>query len=397
MFDLPHIGGSQRLGNVLLIAAWACLGTTVAAAPLQLDPAIPVPAELRQRNQQPGKAQPTTANPDNAPTLPSNDDLLKRTPSPLAVELVGELGAAGYAQRRAAAERLQRGEVPLEDLLTLLAKGGLSIEQHHRLLAITFDRIVNAPRGALGIQMESAGVATGVRISRVIAGFPAEKHLQVDDVIVAIDGRAIQSSEDLLLIVQGHPPGTEVRVEAVRGERDARGKVRLDEAGQPITRRIDVRVPLGSKRELDNAEPATRGFGRDPLDTARQELGRSLLRRFPPTVLNTRLPDDAKVEAEFASRSVDRHELVETLMAEIDSARRDQRAIQPHKLGWYRAQGRALREFSKDMSTSEAERGWYRRVADRVDELLVTAESIASESEAAAKPTAVPGPGDDPK
>jgi PDZ domain len=346
------------------------------AAVAQLDqPAIPVPPELRQRNRVGvNEGNLSVKAEDLSPRLPSSEELLARPRSPLADELVRDLGAAEYATRRAATERLLGSDVPLEDLLAMLARGGLSPEQHHRLLSIAFDRIVNAPRGALGVQMNLArGGEPGVRVTRVIAGFPAEKHIQVDDLIVAIDGRAVRDPDDLRMIVQGHPPGIEVRVEAIRAERDARGKIKLDDAGNPLTRRIDVRVPLGSKRELDNAEPlqgGPRGFGRDPLDTARQEEGRALVRRFPPPTVNTRLPDDAKVDAEFATRDVDRHELVETLLLEIADARLSQRPLAPQKVGYTKSQLRAIRQRSEDPTHSDAERAWLRRVADRLDELL---------------------------
>lgn len=371
------------------IGAAASLGATAAAAFPQLAPPVPPPIQPAQPGpvKPPAKSKPgdgpavlqrgpAPADRDLAPdaeavgpTLPSAEELAKRTIAPLAEELTKQLSAHDYAARRAASERLQGGEVALEDLLAILARGGLDAEAHHRLLAISFDRIVNAPRGALGIQMEPVGGGDGVRLSRVISGFPAEKVLQVDDIIVAIDGRAIRGSNDLLAVVQGHPPGTEVRIEAIRAERDARGKVRLDDAGSPVTRRIDVRVALGSKRELDSADPV-RAMRQDPIDTARQETGRLLLRRFAAPMQNVRLPDDAKVEAEFAARDVERHELVLSLAAEIDDARAAQRPLAPAKVGWFRSQIRAIRGLAEEPSSSPAERAWYGRVADRLESLL---------------------------
>jgi len=342
------------------------------------------PAELRRQQESiPGTAAEQAA----GIALPSEESLRSRPIAEPVRELIVRLGSASYAERRAASERLLEPTIPLDDLLAALAQGSLSPEQHHRILAIAFDRIVNAPRGALGIQMNPARGEPGVRISRVIPGFPAERHLQVDDLVVAIDGRAIRDANDLRLIVQGQPPGTMVRVEAIRAERDERGKPKLDAAGAPITKRIDVRVGLGSKRELDNAEPANgagmRGgnaaFGIDPLDSARQELGRSLVRRFPVPIVTARLADDAVVEADFAARDVNQHEYVDRLRREIADASAQQREIAPHTLGWYRVQLRALRAMSEDPMLSTAERGWHARVAVRLAELLDEADGLAGE------------------
>ncbi len=311
-----------------------------------------------------------------AAALPSDEALRARAIAPLTEQLVTQLASRSYAERRAASERLQSSEVALDDLLSVLARGGLAPEQHHRVLSIAFDRIVNAPRGALGIQMNPARPGEGgVRVTRIIPGFPAEKHLEVDDIIVAIDGRAVRDVTDLRMIVQGQPPGTEVRVEAIRAERDPRGKPRVDAAGAAVTRRIDVRVPLGSKRELDSAEPTNAGLGSDPLDMARQEQGRALLRRFPPKTLNIRLPDDAKIEADFAARDVDQHEYVGQLLEEIKRAKAEQRDLPAHTIGWNRAQIRALRAMAADPSLSEAERGWHARVAKRLEELIQSADT----------------------
>lgn len=379
----------------------ASVSMLVGLAAVQVDPpdvrlpAVPVPVEIRQRppvgpdlgNAQQLLQQATQGGQGPAvPSLPSEESLRERTIGEPAATLIAQLASTVYAERRSASERLQSTEVPIEDLLAALAKSepspelsskvgpALSPEQHHRLLAIAFDRIVNAPRGALGIQMNPARAGDGgVRITRVIPGFPAEKHLQVDDLVVAIDGRAVRDVSDLRMIVQGQPPGTAVRVEAIRAERDERGKPKLDETGAPVTKRIDVRVPLGSKRELDNAEPANAGFGIDPLDTARQEVGRALLRRFPPKLVNVRLPDDAKVEADFAARDVEQHEYVDRLRRELLDARNQQRPVAAHTLGWFRAQMRTMRTMSEDSMLSDAERGWHARVARRLEEMLESA------------------------
>lgn len=412
MTVLPLSMPATTLRGTLFACAAICAGDPIAAPAsatfVQLDPGQAVPAgqptkrldgrEAIQPQQPPaGPARPgEVVGPNRAaltpalaevfsfrsndsvqPVLPSDEALRARAVPAATAKLVDDLGAGDYAARRAASEALQSASIPLQDLLAALvqrsADGTLSPEQHHRLLSIAFDRIVNAPRGALGIQFMKGG--GGVRVTDIIAGFPAEKHLAVGDVIVAIDGLAVRETEDLLALVQGHPPGTEVRVEAIRAERDGKDKPKLDATGQQITRRIDVRVALGSKRALDNAGPPRMRAAGDPIDIARQEVGLQLLRRFPPPVVHVRLPDDARVEADFAARDVNRHDVVDELAREVEDARNQQRALDPETTLRFQAKLRLIKDLAAEPSCSEGERSWYRRVAERLEELLAAGQS----------------------
>jgi hypothetical protein len=357
---------------------WAAVAALALAAVSATSAAPQAAGQLRQGDRRPPAALPANVSlrdvAADADPLPPNDRLAAVALEQRTIDAVAALDARSYAERRTASEALASIETPVDQLLSVLARGGLSSEQQHRVLAIAVDRIINAPRGALGIQMARRGFGgeqgDGVRIARVIPGFPAEKLLQVDDLIVAIEGRAVRSSEDLIEIVQGLPPGTTVRVEAVRADRDERGKQKLDAEGAPITVRVDVQVKLGSKRDLDASEPMQGGLGSDPLDLARQEFARSVLRRFSQEPLIATLPDDAALAAQFAARSPDSHEIVQQLLRELEDRRLQQRPLEGTQLGWFRRQSIAIRRMSEDPTYAEAERGWFRRVADRLDELL---------------------------
>ncbi|MDZ4755805.1 MAG: PDZ domain-containing protein [Phycisphaerae bacterium] len=367
--------------TVMLFAAhvFLVLLTVTPAAPQEIGPrrparderAMPVPAEiLRQLNRRPAEELNITDAARDAQALPSNEELQKTVVSEETAALIRQLDASDYHARRAASEQLLNIDTRVEELLSALARGGLSTEQANRLLGVTYHRIVNAPRGALGIQMSNAHQAAGVRITRVIAGFPAEKRIMVDDLIVAIDGQAVGSVDDVRMLVQGLAPGTIVRVELVRAERDARGKQKVDDRDNPLTRRIQVLIPLGSKRELDAAEPLPMAFPPDPLDVGRQKFGREVLLRFAPPMLNATLPDDAKRAATYAALDAESYDLIVDFKREMAESLVQQRPIAPQALGHYRGKLRELRAMAQDGSYSAAEREWFDRVAKRLEELL---------------------------
>jgi membrane-associated protease RseP (regulator of RpoE activity) len=87
------------------------------------------------------------------------------------------------------------------------------------------------------------GLVTGVRIAEVVADSPAEEAgLTVGDIIIAIDGIALNPEHQLSVAVQGREPGDEILLTIIRRGNDAEileVKVALgrntDEEGQVIT------------------------------------------------------------------------------------------------------------------------------------------------------------------
>jgi serine protease Do len=86
-------------------------------------------------------------------------------------------------------------------------------------------------RGWMGVNIQAvsedlAGTygltgAKGAVVSAVTAGSPAEKAgLQPEDVILSVDGRAIQDNSDLSRYVSSKSPGTTVKLELVRGNKE---------------------------------------------------------------------------------------------------------------------------------------------------------------------------------
>ncbi len=77
-------------------------------------------------------------------------------------------------------------------------------------------------------------VTEGALIADLMAGGPAEAAgLQVDDVIVAVDGKSVSSAEELRGILRPKNPGDEVEVEVARGKDRIKVRVKLAEAPSP--------------------------------------------------------------------------------------------------------------------------------------------------------------------
>ena len=77
----------------------------------------------------------------------------------------------------------------------------------------------------LGVAGEDVG--DGVRLERILADGPAVGVLRPDDVITAVDGRAVMSNAGLASALAGRAPGESVEVTVRRGEASARLDVRL--------------------------------------------------------------------------------------------------------------------------------------------------------------------------
>jgi len=113
-------------------------------------------------------------------------------------------------------------------------------------------------RGSIGIEFAAQenpaiarvyGVNSGVTISNVIAGSPAdEAGLQVGDTIVSVDGKSVKNGDELVADIAGRKPGTKVTLGLVRN-----GK--KQDAGVTVTDRAKLlSARLGEEDE--GGEPA---------------------------------------------------------------------------------------------------------------------------------------------
>lgn len=185
------------------------------------------------------------------------------TVSERAREASARLCDPSFEAREAAVRALLDPSVSDDEVLALLVRDALDDEGHARLLSVAVRRVIEKPRGALGVRMGN-GPATrpGVVVQSTLPGMPAEKVLRAGDLIEQVDGRALQDSTDLVSALQSLPPGTEVALLVLRPERDPQGRPILGPDGKPVERRMEFRVPLGNANDLDRLEPGVpRGMG----------------------------------------------------------------------------------------------------------------------------------------
>ena len=198
--------------------------------------------------------------------------------------LLVHLDDPSYAARQEASARLLDQAFSIEQIQQGLSRRDLSPEQRHRLLAVYSERVLNIPRGALGITMTFArpvvaGQPGEVVINSLLPGLPAERVLQRGDRIGRIDGSPLLSNTDLLRQIQSKRPGDEVVMTVRRIRRDKEGVPVVDEALQPVYEELTVMVALCSAELLDRFE---RGSQRGPniVQQARQRQIADARRNF---------------------------------------------------------------------------------------------------------------------
>lgn len=169
-------------------------------------------------------------------------------------DVIEQLGHPSFVERQAASAQLRDiVDYNIASLYSYLENPELSAEQRYRVLAVAADKLINRPRGALGISMAQQGRALRqpVKIASLIDGMPASRVLKVGDCIRRIDATAIQSSEDLRGFVQSKLPGDVVLVTVDRPKVDDGGARLFDENEKMIYETVQVEMELGSVEQLD--------------------------------------------------------------------------------------------------------------------------------------------------
>jgi len=200
-----------------------------------------------------------------------------------ASQAVADLDAPAFERREAASAALLDPAIGDAELWAILDRGPLSREARERLLHAACRRILERPRGALGIRMgNTAPPRAGVLVQATVPGLPADRVLLPGDVVQRIDGADVNSIEDVANELQSRPPGQEVRLQLLRMERDAAGKPLQGPDGRPVERQIELRVPLGNAVDLDRADRAGMRAGIQPMPSLvvqRRTLQVTILRR----------------------------------------------------------------------------------------------------------------------
>lgn len=210
-----------RSALLATIVASAAAATALADPPPFLPPSLQkIVEDAREQHQAP--AEPVERHPDLRAVV-----LGELTFG----EVIDRLGSDDLAVRESATSLL--ASVPLWDE-TLLARAlGLSdicAETRLRLECAIFSRFANSPRPAVGIQMVNGAVNGAIKIDNVFKGFPAERVLQKDDLILSIDGVRLHGDQQILQsLIASYDPGDVVTMHIVRDNREMRVEVELGE------------------------------------------------------------------------------------------------------------------------------------------------------------------------
>lgn len=202
--------------------------------------------------------------------LPSPQQLQAVIISPAVRELVDQLDGPEFAERAWATRKLIDLRIDDNQLLAVLHRGELSAEQNHRLLFVMRQRLLNTPRGALGIRMDAArpvlpqnlqqhlpdadepapAALPGVLVLEVIPGMPAEGILRAGDRITHIDNTPVQISDDLIDLVQTRRPGDTIHMTVLRPKRDGQGRFINDAPDRADHDQVKLQIILGSVEKL---------------------------------------------------------------------------------------------------------------------------------------------------
>lgn len=304
----------------------------------------------------------TAAQEEPSPWTP--DRMAGVVADPAVTALVRQLSSVEWAERADATARLLDRAIPDEQIWVHLRAGGLGPEAHSRLLHVGQERLVHAPRGALGIQMAGRFEENdGVVVTGLVPGMPAQKVLKPGDRIVSIEGQRIQVSTQLTAIVQARRPGDRIAMIVMRGERDELGRVKGGPDGKPVETRVDLQVELGSREDLDrlgdgnaiNDAPGVEAQGRLRAMRLAQEFPVPVA-DIPVTQLSGERPD------------VDSHPEIVRLKETLANAERTgfSRGLGPI----LQAQLRQLEAQARVPSLEPAEREWWEAVVERFRELM---------------------------
>jgi PDZ domain-containing protein len=135
----------------------------------------------------------------------------------------------------------------------------------------------------LGYDVETRNV--GVLVDALVRDSPAVGRLQPNDVIVAVDGKPVQTPGGLLRLVQAHDPGQEVRIAFKRGPK--RREVTLRAAADPqnpgravigvfVDQAASIELPVDVEIDLGNVGGPSAGlaFALDVMEELGQDVDR---------------------------------------------------------------------------------------------------------------------------
>jgi hypothetical protein len=270
----------------------------------------------RHLRNQPGNLQapPMQLAPEFDVSLPDDAELSRVTIDPDLLAMVAELNSEQYEMREQATATLL--DAPHENIqfYAILARQELTTEQRSRLLMIVRQRLLHAPRGAVGISMIPHRAPDGsvhIEVDRLIDGLPAERLLRVGDRITRLEGQPLQAPDQLTVKVQSRRPGDQITLDVLRPRRDEHGRL-LRDGERVVYDELKIELTLGSADLLDEAG-APRGAQRSAVQQIRRQKSRLIMERFAPqsitididsTLLSLNPLDDPD---QHIQRIIDRH------------------------------------------------------------------------------------------
>jgi hypothetical protein len=186
---------------------------------------------------------------------------------------VDRLGDPSYAAREAATAELMGGSFHNAEIYAVLTLMQLTAEQRHRLLSVVRERLLNTPRGAVGIKVEQRSMRNNqIVVEELLPELPAREVLQIGDRITHLDNELLPNWDAFVRAVQSRRPGAKIAITVERlvsGRRQVRRDVVL-EAEEPKFERLEIELELGSTEQLLDpvtGQPQSGG----PVASARQE------------------------------------------------------------------------------------------------------------------------------
>jgi len=225
---------------------WACvlpaLFLTAAATAQQDQPRIDVRKQLQ-----------AAARPATMRYVPSAADLAQVAIDPDLERLLTRLGDPVYGVREQAMAALVTGDFTNRQLYAALATRPLAAEQRHRLLTVVQDRLLNTPRGAVGIKVDQRFMPERIVVLELLPDLPARHVLEVGDRITHLDGVPLDGWQEFVDAVQSERPGTKITVSVERPVSGERHRNELDDKA-PKFEMLQIEIELGSTEMLTDPQ-----------------------------------------------------------------------------------------------------------------------------------------------
>lgn len=349
-------------------------------------PTVAAPAADRPANRAKPTVHPALLTSDGAASIAPADaasarqagqaDLATVPIDPGTLALVVDLDAADYQRREIVTRRLLGEDVPITQLYAVLAQATLNAEQRYRLLDVLRERLVNTPRGALGIGMQPGfpvfpanGEPMEIKVERLIEGLPAREVLRINDRIQRINGQILRHGNDLRRIVESHKPGERLTLTILRPRTNEHDEqILVDD--RVVYDTIDVEIVLGSAELL--GEPT---MADSQIRTERRIKAQQAAMQFAPparqvvtqpTEMTPQLDEDVLLSA-----YIDADPDVQQILNDRRSLRNGNLAVTAPVARHWQATHHRLEAWSREPGLSPDVAEFRRRVAERYAELII--------------------------